>query len=145
MREPVRKVIDGEEYTFCQLPVKQSIRLLTRIIKFIGPSLGIGIHGEGIRSIADIEIDPGAIISNLCSRIDEQEIEYIIDALLSQVLHNGKGNLQQVFDAHFGGRIPHLFKVVAAALEVNYGDFLGGVLEKIKENFRAAMIQEQLM
>jgi len=127
MREPVTKTIDDEQYTFCMLPVKQSIRLLTRILKIIGPALGGAATGEDIRNIGDIDL--GMVVSGICSRLDENDVEHIIDTLLTQVLHSGKGNLQQIFDAHFGGRLPHLLKVVAAALEVNYGDFFGGKLD----------------
>ncbi len=135
MREPVRKIIDGEQYTFCQLPPKKSLKLLTRILKIIGPALGgvvkdAGNISEGnIESILDLDIDPGMIVSQLCSRLDENDVEYIIDMLLSQVLHSGKGEVSRVFDEHFGGRLPHLFRVIAAALEVEYGDFFGGKLD----------------
>jgi hypothetical protein len=129
MREPVRKVIDGEEYTFCQLPPKQSIRLLTRILKIIGPALGGAVSGGNVQSILDLDIDPGMIVSNLCSRLDESDVEYVVDVLLSQVLHSGSGDISKVFDQHFAGRLPHLFKVIGTALEVQYGDFFGGKLD----------------
>jgi len=129
MREPVKKVIDGEQYTFCQLPPKQSLKLLTRILKIIGPALGGVVSGGNVESILELDIDLGMIVSQLCNRLDENDIEYIVDMLLSQVLHSGKGDLSRVFDEHFGGRLPHLFKVVAAALEVEYGDFFGGKLD----------------
>ena len=129
MREPVKKVIDGEEYTFCLLPPKQSIRLLTRILKIVGPALGGAVSGGDIESIMDADIDTGMIISQLCSRLDENDVEHIIDALLSQVIHKGSGDLSRVFDQHFAGRLPHLFKVVGVALEVQYGDFFAGKLD----------------
>ena len=145
MREPVKKTIDGEQYTFCQLPARKNMKLLTRILKIVGPALGGAVSGGDVESIMDLDIDPGAIISQLCSRLDENEVEYIIDSLLSQVLCAGKGEVSKVFDQHFGGRLPHMFKVVAAALEVEYGDFFGGKLDIGNLLKSRATPQEQVM
>ena len=46
-----------------------------------------------------------------------------MDELLSQVLHAGQGEISKQFDAHFAGRLPHLFKVLTKALRVEYGRF----------------------
>lgn len=133
MREPVKKVIDGEQYTFCQLPPKKSLKLLTRILKIIGAPIGAAIGtwdgagpAEDVENILDREIDLGAVVRQLCDRLDENDVEYIVDMLLSQVLHAGKGEVSKVFDEHFGGRLTHLFKVIFAALEVEYADFFDG-------------------
>ena len=136
MREPVKKVIGGEEYTFCQLPPKKSLKLLTRILKLIGPALGGAMSEDGdAKNIMDLDL--GMVVSQLCARLDENEIEYIIDMLLSQVLHSGKGNLAQVFDQHFAGRLPHLFNVLGAALEVEYNDFFDGKISDILSGVKA--------
>lgn len=145
MREPVQKVIDGEQYTFCLLPPRQSIRLLTRILKIIGPALGGALSGSNVESIMDLDINPGVIVSQLCNRLDEGDVEYIIDMLLSQVLCSGKGDLSKVFDQHFAGRLPHLLKVVGSALEVQYGDFFGGKLDIANLLKSRATPQEQVM
>lgn len=132
MREPVKKTIDGEEYIFCQLPPKKSMKLLTRILRIIGPALGVVVGDKTkIDDIANLDIKPGMIVSELCSRLDENEVEHIVDTLLSQVHHCGKGELSKVFDEHFGGRLPHLFNVVFAALEVEYSDFFDGKLGEV--------------
>ncbi len=128
MREPVEKTIDGEQYTFCQLPPKKSLKLLTRIVRIIGAPLGAaldGIKGTGdVRTALETDINISMIVSALCDRLDENEVEAIVDTLLSQVIHAGQGEVSKRFDVLFSGRLGHLFKVLAEALKVEYGDFL---------------------
>lgn len=130
MREPVEKTIDGEKYTFCQLPPKRSLKLMMRILRIVGPTLGVAVEGARTGAGVDIgallttDIDVSRIVSALCERLDENEVEAIVDDLLSQTIHGGKGEVSRQFDVLFGGRLQHLFKVVYAALQVEYGDFL---------------------
>lgn len=128
MREPIEKTIDGEQYTFCQLPPKKSLKLLTRIVRIIGAPLGAAMDGlkdaGDIRTALDADIDISMIVAALCDRLDENEVEAIVDTLLSQVIHAGQGEVSKRFDVLFGGRLAHLFKVLAEALKVEYGDFL---------------------
>ncbi|MEW5803911.1 MAG: phage tail assembly chaperone [bacterium] len=143
MREPVRKDIDGEQYTFYQLAPKKSLKLLTRILKIIGGPIGTAIGKDGMsmkaESLFDLDIDLGAVVGHLCRNLDENEVEAIVDSLMSQVFVDGKGEVSKVFDEHFGGRLPHLFKVVFAALEVEYGSFFDGMLDRIKQRLAEAI------
>lgn len=143
MREPVKKTIDGEQYTFYQMNPRKSLKLMTRILKLIGAPVGTAFGGhEKTKSVFDQDINIGVIVEKLCDRLDENEVEYIIDQLLSQVTVAGKGEISKVFDEHFAGRLPHLFKVVFACLEVEYGDFLAGLSGLTKSlGGRAGMTQ----
>lgn len=132
MRNPVEMMIDGEQYTFCQLPPKRSLKLMTRIIKIVGAPLGAALNGAksgqvDLKAVMEADIDLSMIVTALCDRLDENEVEAIVDELLSQVIHVGGGEVSKKFDAHFAGRLPHLFKVVGQALKVEYGDFLAAV------------------
>lgn len=132
MREPVEKVIDGDTYTFCQMSPKQSLKLLTRIVKIVGPTIGAAVDGAkiggmDIAAVIEQEMDISKIVSALCDRLDENEVEAIVDGLLSQVIHSGQGEVSKRFDVIFGGRLPHLFKVLGEAIKVEYGDFLAGL------------------
>jgi hypothetical protein len=132
MRNPVEVNIDGEQYTFCQLPPKRSLKLMTRIIRIIGGPLGAALNGVNtgrvdMAMLMNADIDFSMIVTALCDRLDENEVEAIVDELLSQVLHAGTGEVSKKFDVHFAGRLPHLFKMLAQALKVEYGDFLAGM------------------
>lgn len=129
MREPMRKIIDGQGYVFHQMPAKESLRLLVRITKIIGAPVGAAANSMGKSEAAlDQDINLESIMSSLCDRLDEHEVERIIDALLSQARHEGEGELsnQQTFEKLFGGNLPHLLKVVMAAVEAEYGNFFVG-------------------
>ena len=132
MRNPVEVKIDGEQYTFCQLPPKRSLKLMTRIIRIVGAPLGAALDGiksgqVDMATVLDADLNFSTIVAALCDRLEENEVEAIVDELLSQVLHAGQGEVSRKFDVLFAGRLPHLFKVLAQALKVEYGDFLAAV------------------
>ena len=115
MREPIEKVIDGETYTFCQMPPKQSLKLLTRMVRIVGPTIGAAFdsaqgNGMDLAAIVEEEINISMIVSALCDRLDENEVEAIVDGLLSQVIHSGQGEVSKKFDVIFGGRLPASFQ-----------------------------------
>jgi len=125
-REAVEKDIDGEVYTFYQMKPRKSLKVLVKIFKLVGASIGKaaeGMAGKETESILDIDI--GAIMGLLADRLDETETEQVIDLLLEQVHHKGKGEVSKAFDDLFTGRMSHLLKVAGAAMEVEYADFFG--------------------
>ncbi len=127
MREPVERTIDGETYTFCQMTPTASLKLMVRIARIIGAPMG-GIMGDAKvgKDILEQDIDVPGIVSSICANLDQDEVVEIVKAALSQTIHTGKGEVSKQFDLIFAGRLPHLFKVVGTALEVEYGDFFGG-------------------
>lgn len=127
-REAVEKTIDEEVYTFHQMKPRKSLKVLIKLFKLIGASIGKaaeGMQNKDVESILDIDIDIGAIMGLLADRLDETETEQIIDLMLEQVAHKGKGEVSNAFDDLFTGRMSHLLKVVGAAMEVEYADFFG--------------------
>ncbi|BBO74398.1 hypothetical protein DSCW_18150 [Desulfosarcina widdelii] len=124
-REAVVKIIDDHEYTFHQMPPKQSMKLLLRIFKIVGAPAGAVADGAkaNFKSLMDADLDISRIMGALCDRIDENEVEGIVDDLLSQAICKGRGEVSRNFDSIFKGRLPHLFKVVGAALQAEYSDF----------------------
>ena len=146
MREPLERTIDGEKYTFCQLPAKKSLKLMTRIVRIIGAPIGAAL-GElpdgdkvSMEVLLDRNFNMGAIVAALCDRLDEDEVEAIVDTLLSQVIHEGAGEISKQVDTHFAGRLPHLLKVLAAALSHEYGDFLAGGDGQLVARFRKMVL-----
>lgn len=145
------KRIDDETYTFYQMGAIKSHGLLLKIVKIVGPAFGEMVDSSdkgGLDALIDADIDMGAIIKGLCDRADETVVLNVILALLSQVTHDsgsgnesGTGNLKSeaTVDTHFMGRLPHMYKVVLAAAEVQYGDFFaeGGILDSFKAKAQA--------
>ena len=94
---------------------------------------------DGVESIKDANIDIEKVVTGLTTALDENETEKIILVLGEQIICNGKKLTKEVIDTEFCGDILSLYKVVAAALEVQFGDFFGeggvfagakGLLEK---------------
>ena len=65
----------------------------------------------------------GKVAKELCERLDEDEIEGMMDALAKVSEVEGKGISFKVFDAHFQGGIGELYAWFAFALQVQFGNF----------------------
>ena len=133
-KEPVKKSIDGQDYIFGRLPVKQSLKQLMKIMKIAGPAIGAATKSSGVSSVSSImdsDIDLESIMKNLCDHLDEDSVFDIIDIFMKNILFEGK-LLSDVFDSHFGDHgLIHLGKVVVEAAKAEYGDFFGGKLGRL--------------
>lgn len=145
MKEETKKEIDGFEYTFYQLGAIKSHNLLRKIGKILGPALGEMVNSAkdsdkaGLASLLNSEIDFKSVIDGFFDRADEKTLESIIITLGSQIHYTDGGNggelkSSDIIDLHFKGRLQSMYKVLYAALEVQYSDFLGegGILANIQ-------------
>ena len=130
-REPVKKSIDGQEYLFGRLPVKQSLKQLMKIMKIAGPAIGAAAGKSDVKSVSSImdsDVDIESIMKNLCENLEEDSVFEIIDIFMENILFNGT-ILSQVFEPHFSEHgLIHLGKVVVEAAKAEYGSFFGGKL-----------------
>lgn len=138
-REAVQKDIEGVKYTFGRHMPKNSRKLFSRLMKIVAPTIAASVEKESINDLlyegsknADFVIDIASGINVLCSRMDEPEVEVLLDLILGEVVHNGNsdqkpmGNCRDNYDAVFlEASIPHVFKVIYSALEVEYQNFFG--------------------
>lgn len=142
-RDPsIEKEIDGEFFIFHYLPPRMSTKLLVRLLKIVGPSIGKAFPTSNmkVKDILDADIQIGSAVDTLMGKFNEDEVQDIIDILLSRVNHKGKGSLsnEATYTELFTGNLSLLFKVVGKALEVQYADFFGGkfglksIIEKAK-------------
>lgn len=140
-RELVQRKVDGSLYEFEQFGATHSLKILTKLTKLIGEPLTLAftamLDGEKKlgaeveapatkKSILDRKINGkmlGEAVKALVDKLDEDEVLSLVQQLCAQsLLCDGK---KIIFDSHYEGRLGHLFKVLGAALEVQYGDFLG--------------------
>ena len=92
-KEPVKKSIDGQDYIFGRLPVKQSLKQLMKIMKIAGPAIGAATKSSGVSSVSSImdsDIDLESIMKNLCDHLDEDSVFDIIDIFMKNILFEGK-------------------------------------------------------
>lgn len=154
--ELVDKIVDGRTYAFEQLNTTTALKVLAKLTKIIGEPLMIGLGSlpkkeqprpltaAGVpaplpepvkkKSLGDFDLTElktdvlGRAVAALTDRLDETEVVALVRQLTSEkVLCD---NAPVVFDSHFRGQTAHLFKVLMAALEAQYGDFLGAVTAK---------------
>jgi hypothetical protein len=149
-RELVQKTVDGRSYEFEQFNTTTALKTLAKLTKIIGEPLMIALGALGLeklapaklvngvpepvkkRNLMDTDLNPlntavlGKAVAALIDRLDETEVVDLVKRLVS-----GPGVLCDhkpfQFDDHFIGEPGHLFKVVRAALEAQYGNFLGAV------------------
>lgn len=133
MLEPRSKTIDDLSFTLSPMPARRGLKMFTRLARVLGPALGQ--LGEGFKtggSLAAMDIAPlGAALGTAFGALDDTETDAIVNGLLDtcRVEVEGKSiRFLDVMDALIAGRTEVLFKLLAWAVEVNYGGFFKGLL-----------------
>lgn len=126
--ELIKKEIDGSTYEFEQFGAKQSLRVMVRLSKIIGKPLALA-SGVVKKDAADGDrFDSNVLamaVESLAQNATEDEVLSLMEVLCAEhVLCDGK---RVDFNLHYRGRFNHLFRVLAVALEVQYGDFFGAL------------------
>lgn len=129
-KELVKKNVDGSDYEFQIFGAKQSLKLLTRLSRMILEPMGAAagsLEGEG-PMIERVFGGKGLAMAAkaLSDKLDQDEVLNLVETFCSYpaCLCDGK---QFDFNTHYEGRLGHLFKVLKAALEVQYGDFFADI------------------
>ncbi len=129
----VEREIDGTLYIFSYLPVEKALTLSVTLAKALLAPAGSFIEGllkgGSILDADTSQLNLGVSCEKLAANLDPKEWLAIQKELLTTV-RLGSGPAAEAnkgFDidinSHFRGRIKHLYKVLFAALEVNYQDF----------------------
>jgi hypothetical protein len=131
----VEKQVDGSTYEFEKWGAEESLATLAKILKIVGKPLSqlVGSFGsEDGKKLLDQEIDSnllGSAIGSLMESMDEGSTLALIKKLSSEkVLCDGA---KISFNLHYQDRLDHLFRVVKAALEVQYGNFLAALFANL--------------
>ena len=137
LKEPENREIDGIKYTIYFMSPKKQIKMAAFILKTIGAPAGTLAGSAGLMDTKMDDPVIGQFIEKLIDRIDEDEVCAKIDILLGSVELPGKFAVGKctMENAEWHGELMSMLKVVAAVMEVNFKDFLGGstgILESIK-------------
>ena len=126
MKEVVTRQVGEHEYIFSQFGAKKSTKTLIRIAKMVGKPITLAMSSAvGSGSILERKIDLSLLsqaVEALTQNLDEDASLKLIEELIGgdAVLCDGK---KIDFDTHYQGRLEHMFAVLNAALEVQYGNF----------------------
>lgn len=131
--ETKSRTIGSHVYHVRQLGSSDARKLLVRLTSTLGPVLGAAIpQGVAFKDLLALDIDFGKGLSELATRLKEDDLEYVCRVLgsASQVdLGGGKLVLLdlQCQELHFrGGQLKLLFQWLQFALEVQFSDFFPG-------------------
>lgn len=144
MLEQKTKSIDGITYRVSQVGGKRALKMFTTLAKMLAPALAKAAESMptgGFKSLSTVDLSSlniGTAVEALVDRLDEPKITEIIDTLAGVTECNDGGDkwpqLSGVFDIHFAGKMSSLFKWLAFALEVQFGDFFdafGSLAQKV--------------
>jgi hypothetical protein len=117
--------LNGHTFNVTQLPAMRALKLFQRLGKTAGPALAHGL-ASAATMVNDEEPDLSGLavaVGMLFDRLSESEVEGLTRELLASATYDGSSMVMSNFDALFQGELPSLFKLLAFALEVNFGNF----------------------
>lgn len=131
MREPIRREVDGTTYEFYHFSVRKQNRLLMKLTKLVIKPLVSGLDSSMLEkgskeTKADLvkKINISNIVDALTESLDEDKVDEIIDELMIHIVCIGKGSAKDNFSEIFDGKLLHMWRVVIAAIDCYFGDFL---------------------
>lgn len=132
-REPQTREINGHTYTVQMLDGSDSWKLLLKLTKMLGPSLGKLVGSGSINAIMDMDIGKSGIVAEaidaFVTNVSEKELGEVIEKFKKNTLVDNKP-LAPVFELHFQGDAITIMKWLVFALQAQYegfSDALGSV------------------
>lgn len=123
--------IDGISFTVTQFPAMRGFTLFGKLVKTIGPALSAL---SGLDPQADV-IKVAPVIASALRDLDPEAASALaleIFASTSAIIDTPSGprnvqvNTRENVDIVFMGKLMTMFKALAFAVQVNFGDFFGG-------------------
>ena len=122
--------IDGLKYEFEKWGAEDSYDVLLDIAKICGKPLGLAVGALFGKGGLDTDFNPdmiGTVMEALVQGIGDKAITKAITKKLTAEKCFCDG--QKInFNSHYQDRLDHMFKVLLAALEVQYGNFFAALL-----------------
>lgn len=135
------RTIDGLRIRTVQLPPIRATRLEAKIIRLSAPAVREfrGVNVTALETLGDLDIGAVApVLAALFANLDDKMVtELIRDTLICTTVidANGRGiecTSEDGIDAAFEGKNAALLKAMAFVIEVNFKDFISGVVAKAK-------------
>jgi hypothetical protein len=143
----VPQVIGNTTYSVTQLTWGKSNALWVRLLNALGPSVG-KLAGGWDPKKGVLGNDVGPAIERLSRDLSADDIEAVVNTLLEaqtiRMTRDGKSPIldREKWELHFTGKYLESLKVIAFALEVNFGDFLGGLQDALASKGEAPAAPE---
>jgi hypothetical protein len=124
--------IDKTSYEIWHLPPRKALKVLATVIQVVGEPMGTlaAQAAPDGKSVLDQELNPeiiGRAIKAFAEKLHQVDVADTVEEVLSYVYIKGAkgGFIQSDMDRDFTGKIGHMLRVFAKALEVNFSDFFG--------------------
>jgi len=148
MRQATKRIIGEHTYEVRQLPATPAYLMFLDLSKMVAPSMAAGVAsvagGGGLAQALEAELNGDFLlraVEGLVDRLDNAKVQSIIQQLANHtavVIGERKLELAQQFEVQFAGRIGEMFRWLAFALEVNFGDFLSVLKDRASVALQAA-------
>lgn len=144
--ETEAREIDGVTYRIVQLDARTALKVLDRFKGALGGALAAADKIDaGMLAMLGGESKQGklsgaalAALGKAIMSISLADVEYVRDEFAKKTFVAMGGadepQLAKIIDVHFAGKLTSMFKWLGACAEVNYADFLGVILTKLREN-----------
>lgn len=119
------KMIDGIAVKVQTLPAMRGLKVSRRVASIILPALTKASGVSGNLSATKLE-DLGDAVSAFFDRFSDADLEYLRDEMLATAWLNGREALRE-FDLLLAGQVITIFKILAFAFEVHFGNFSDAV------------------
>jgi hypothetical protein len=131
------KTIDDVHFLIGQLPAMRATLLFNRLVRLIGPAFGKAFAGVSVNpkggnkiSLGDVDVGKfGDALGLLFTAMPEAEFKSVLGELFSNtqvyVADQRVAPVMDAFDIVFAGKIATVYKLAAAAIGVNFQDFIG--------------------
>ena len=123
--------IDGQHYEFEKWGAREATVTLFQLSKIVGKPLGYAMAAFGkdaSKGLLDQQINTDLValaFETLTSNLDENKALELIEKFSAHTVYCNGAKIN--FDSHYQDRLDHCFKVVYAALEVQYGNFFAAL------------------
>ena len=125
-REKENTTIDDVDYVCHMMPATMANKAMVELSGALGHPLLVAISSTvGSGADTDVEHIVDTAMKLVMTRLSPDDADRICKMMLHGVRASGAGPLHEVdnFDAHFRGRLCHMWKVVFWSIHVNYRDF----------------------
>ncbi len=136
------RTIGDTTYYVTQMPSSRARKLLVRLFKIIGPTIGALTEGSTAGKISEIKVKVICdVLASVAANMGDDDLEFFVREILTggfvkYATASGQPTMSlEVAEIHFVGKTHDLLRLIGFALEVNFGGFfgeagLGGVLRR---------------
>lgn len=134
MRKEKETTIEGTKFKVTQIGFEDGIELMTMLYKSLGPSIGAmlaGLDKKPGEDLGSTNVSMGAVsnaLGELAKRLNAADLKHVVHTLAKATLIEREPGKWPTLEPEvdLAGDYGLMFKWLAFALEVNYGNFLGG-------------------